>query len=485
MGALLSLPLLAVPSMGTLVSFAASCCGAATCSAVCSMCGKFRSSMATRIAYAVILLINSMLSWLMLTPWALKKLEHLTLDYMNITCQGKQCYGYIAVQRVNFALGVFHFLLAMLLFGVKSSRDGRAGLQNGYWGPKIIAWLALVVITFFIPEEFFRVWGQYFALILAMLFVLLGLILLVDLAHTWAEYCLQKIEDNDSRAWRGVLIGSTLGMYTISFAMTIIMYIFFANGGCKMNQAAITINLLVLLGISFISVHPTIQEYNPRAGLAQAAMVSIYCTYLTMSAVSMEPDDHQCNPLIRARGTRTATIILGAIVTMLTIAYTTTRAATQGIALGSNTGHNYYSKLASSEPDSEHSMVDQQPVSSRREMRAEALRAAVEAGSLPANALDDDDDDSDMADDGAGGKDDERGGTQYNYSLFHVIFMLATCWVATLLTQNIDFETQGDFAAVGRTYWASWVKIVSAWVCYAIFGWSLLAPVVLPDRFGN
>lgn len=194
----------------------------------------------------------------------------------------------------------------------------------------------------------------------------------------------------------------------------------------------------------------------------------------------MEPDEHHCNPLIRARGTRTASIVIGAIVTMLTIAYTTTRAATQGIALGSHTGHSY-SKLNSDE--TEHGMVDQQPSSARREMRAEALRAAVEAGSLPAKALDDDDDD-DFSDDGHGGKDDERGGTQYNYSLFHAIFLLATCWVATLLTQNIDFEHQGDFAAVGRTFWASWVKIVSAWVCYAIYTWSLVAPVAMPDRFG-
>ena len=458
--------------------------------------------MATRIAYAVMLLLNSILSWLMLTPWALKKLEHLTLDYMAITCEGKQCYGFVAVQRVNFALGLFHFFLALLLLGVKTSRDGRAALQNGYWGPKIIVWLAFIVMTFFIPEAFFQVWGKYFALIGAMMFVLLGLILLVDLAHTWAEYCLQKIEDYDSRAWRGVLIGSTLGMFTMSFAMTIVMYIFFANSGCPMNQSAITvshpiclryicqaktsiqINLLVLLIIAVISVHPTVQEYNPQAGLAQSAIVSVYCTYLTMSAVSMEPDDHHCNPLIRARGTRTASIVLGAVLTMLTIAYTTTRAATQGIALGSHTSH-AYSKVSSD--DSEHGLVDQQPSSSRREMRAEALRAAVEAGSLPANALDDNDDDDDSVDgvsDGRGGKDDEKLGTQYDYSLFHVIFMLATCWVATLLTQNIDFENTGDFAAVGRTYWASWVKIVSAWVCYGIFGWSLVAPVVLPDRFG-
>jgi hypothetical protein len=66
--------------------------------------------------------------------------------------------------------------------------------------------------------------------------------------------------------------------------------------------------------------------------------------------------------------------------------------------------------------------------------------------------------------------------------------MLATAWIATLLTQNINADKNlhtghEDFMPVGRTYWASWVKIVSSWVCYGIFGWTLMAPVILPDRF--
>jgi serine incorporator 1/3 len=367
------------------------------------------------------------------------------------------------------------------LLGVKSSKDPRAALQNGYWGPKIIVWLLFLVLTFLIPESFFTVWGHYFAFIGAMLFVLLGLILLVDLAHTFAEYCLEKIESYDSSGWRVLLIGSTLGMYALSVAATIVMYIFFAKSNCKMNQAAITVNLILFLIVSFISIHPTIQEYNPKAGLAQSAIVAIYCTYLTLSAVSMEPDDQQCNPLVRANGARTATTVLGAIVTMLTIAYTTTRAATQGFALSSSTSHSY---VRLGDEEVEHGMVDQQPTASRRQMRAEALRAAVEAGSLPANALDDDDDDSD---DGKDSKDDERGGTQYNYTLFHIIFFLGTCWVASLVTQsqpNFEIEKGHEIAAIGRSYWASWVKIVSSWVCYMIYSWSLLAPVLLPDRFG-
>lgn len=471
---------MALPSVGTLITVGTSCCGAATCSAVCSACGKFQNSMATRIAYAFILLINSTVSWIMLTPWALKKLQHMTMDYMEIRCDGKECHGWVAVHRINFALGLFHLILALLLLGVRSSKDSRAALQNGFWGPKIVVWIGFVVMSFFIPESFYFVYGPYIALFCAMLFLLLGLILLVDLAHSWAEVCLQKIEDSDSQVWRGLLIGSTVGMYVASVVMTILMYVFFASSGCAMNQAAITINLIVFLITSVISVQPVVQEHNPRAGLAQAAMVTAYCTYLTMSAVSMEPDDHHCNPLIRSRGTRTASIVLGALVTMATIAYTTTRAATQGIALGSKGGHNYTQLGAD---DNEHGLVTQQP-SSRREMRAEALRAAVDSGSLPASALDESDDEDE--DDESSTKDDERGSTQYNYSLFHIIFYLATTWVATLLTQNLDPDSQtvDDFAPVGRTYWASWVKIISAWVCYAIYLWTLVAPVIMPDRFG-
>jgi hypothetical protein len=179
----------------------------------------------------------------MFTPWALNKLQHLTLDYMTITCDGKQCHGFVAVHRINFALGSFHAILALLLLGVRSSKDGRAKIQNAFWGPKLVAWLGLIVLTFLIPERFFIIWGNYFALFGAILFLLLGLILLVDLAHTWAEYCLEKIEHHDSRAWRGLLLGSTLAMYLGSVALTIVMYIFFAHSGCSMNQAAITVSL--------------------------------------------------------------------------------------------------------------------------------------------------------------------------------------------------------------------------------------------------
>ena len=66
------------------------------CSSGCN--GKCSNSNMTRIVYALLLAINSIISWIMLTPWAIKKLEHLTMDYMQIRCKGNDCFGFVAVR---------------------------------------------------------------------------------------------------------------------------------------------------------------------------------------------------------------------------------------------------------------------------------------------------------------------------------------------------------------------------------------------------
>jgi hypothetical protein len=47
---------------------------------------------------------------------------------------------------------------------------------------------------------------------------------------------------------------------------------------------------------------------------------------------------------------------------------------------------------------------------------------------------DDEDDDEDVGAPGAADRDDERTGTRYNYSWFHIIFVMATMYTAALLT---------------------------------------------------
>lgn len=475
MGAAISLPLIPITSL-------ASCCGAATCSALCtSIGGTFQSSILTRITYAFILLLNSLFSWIALSPFIVHKLEKASFGFINNKCgpDGSECISFTSVYRINFALGIFHLILAGLLVNVKSTSNPRAVIQNGCWKMKIFAWLSLITVNFLlIPDNFFIFYGNNIAIIFSTIFLGIGLILLVDFAHAWAETCLEKIEMEDLTGegeynagfWKKLLIGGTLTMYISSIVLTIIMYWFFAGSGCNMNRTAITLNVVFGIIISIMSVNQTIQESNPHAGLAQSSMVVIYCTYLVMSAVSSEPDDKYCNPLIRSKGTRTASVVLGAFFTFIAVAYTTTRAAANSAFIDLDTAIDSSDGYISSQPNV------------RNEMRYQAIKQAVDEGLLPESALNQ----MNLYDDelnGDNANDEERNTVKYNYTLFHIIFFLATQYVATLLTINVQQDDLGDFVPVGRTYFSSWVKIVSSWVCFVLYGWSLIAPVLWPDRF--
>ncbi|CAO3664278.1 unnamed protein product [Umbelopsis ramanniana] len=487
MGALLSC--VALPAIGTVGAWAASCFSAAACSLACKSC-NCNNSIATRIGYALILLLNSILAWLMLSNWAIKQLEHLTLDYLKLDCAGGKCYGILAVHRVCFALVLFHAIIGLLVLGVHDSRQKRAALQNGWWGPKILLWIGLVVASFFIPNGFFIFWGNHIALIGAAIFILLGLVLLVDFAHNWSESCLEKWEMSDNNKWKWVLIGGTLLMFAGAITLTGIMYGYFALNGCSLNQFFVTFNMILCFIITFLCVTPAVQEANPRSGLSQSSIVVIYCTYLILSAVANEPNDKQCNPLRKSVGPQTTSVVLGAIFTFLAIAYSTSRAATQLRAL--TTKNDYETLNTSSAVPLRTNQVDagarnmDPNVSSSRQ----ALIAAVESGALPASALNESDDEDD---DSYDTKDDERHGAVYNYSFFHFIFAIAVMYVAMLLTNwntivDVPDDAQtdnGDLVRIGQSYTAVWVKVVSSWLCHLIYGWTLVAPVVMPDRFGD
>lgn len=366
---------------------------------------------------------------------------------------------------------------------------------------------------FFIPNEFFIVWANYFSLIFASIFIVVGLVLLVDFAHTWSETCLDKWETTEAPFWKYTLIGSTLGMYAAMITVTGLLYGYFSGSGCGLNTFFITFNLLLCIVITGLCISPAVQEANPRSGLAQSSMVSAYCTYLIASAL-MNRDNAECNPIVRGRagGAKTTTVVIGACFTFLAIAYSTSRAATQSKALvgkrraelNKSSAPNGYGPLATHESTSEEDgggITTKQPMR-KEDLRIQALRAAVEAGSLPASALEEDDDDDDdvgsLGGGGSGGgdeRDDERNGTRYDYTFFHIIFAMAACYTAMLLTDwrfvklggpSPDPSEDGaPMVFIGRSHAAMWMRIISSWLCMAIYSWSLVAPVLLPDRFGD
>lgn len=343
-------------------------------------------------------------------------------------------------------------------------------------------------------------WANYVAPFLATAFIILGLVLLVDAAHTWSETCLYNWERFDSDLWKLLLLGTTFGLYGGVVVTTILLFVYFSPSGCALNTTLITLNVVVIVALTALSVHPRIQEANPRSGLAQSSMVLAYCTYLLASAL-INRDDKHCNPIAGKRGdsSKTTSVVVGAMFTFIAIAYSTTRAATQSTLISTDASAQVdapagYGPLAT---DDTPQVITQQP-QGQDSLRIEAIRAAVDAGSIPASALDAelrkaDDDDDDDDDDAPAARDDERNETRYNYSAFHLTFALAACYTAMLLTdwQRVKLtgaprgpdEGSPPVVFIGVSSRAMWMRIVSSWVCAAIYAWTLIAPILLPDRF--
>jgi serine incorporator 1/3 len=98
--------------------------------------------------------------------------------------------------------------------------------------------------------------------------------------------------------------------------------------------------------------------------------------------------------------------------------------------------------------------------------------------------------------------------TSFQYSWFHIIFVLGAMYVAMLLTDWYEISrifvgalitytlylrnfiragssspsTDGEDIYIGRSETAMWMRIVSSWVCMLLYIWSLLAPALMPDR---
>ncbi|KAI8320014.1 putative membrane protein TMS1 [Martensiomyces pterosporus] len=414
----------------------------------------------------------------MTTSWGIDLVKRISWGFISLKCPEGVCYGTLAVHRMCFSLSLWHLILGALTMGVVDSRNPRAKVQNSLWGIKFVGWVVLAVLSFLIPSGFFEFYSKYIAMFGAAIFLLIQLVLLVDFAYNLAEACIDRWEDTGRPLWRNLLVSGTVVMYLAFAAMTVVDYVFFAAEGCGRNQFFITANMLLCIVVSVIAIHPLVQEANLKSGLAQAGMVTAYATYLVTSALAGSPPgdaekgEPVCNPLAKMAGARATMAVVGAFFTIGAICYSTTNAATKSSTLIRSSNNSDYEPLSTEES----AVPLTQP--SNAQLRQNALRDAVASGALPASALDSAAEEEGEED----GEDDERFGVQYSYTFFHFVFCLASMYAAMLLTNWNSIDSNDSVIIIGRSKSAVWVKVVTSWLCILLYSWTLVGPVVLPDR---
>ncbi|NP_001399382.1 serine incorporator 3 isoform 8 precursor [Mus musculus] len=200
----------AVLGVFSLASWVPCLCSGASC-LLCSCCPISKNSTVTRLIYAFILFLGTIVSCIMMTEGIqtqLKKIPGFCEGGFQIkmvdTKAEKDCdvlVGFKAVYRINFAVAIFFFAFFLLMLKVKTSKDPRAAVHNGFWFFKIAAIIGIMIGSFYIPGgSFTEVWFVA-GMLGASFFIIIQLVLLVDMAHSWNELWVNRMEEGNPRLW--------------------------------------------------------------------------------------------------------------------------------------------------------------------------------------------------------------------------------------------------------------------------------------------
>uniref|UniRef100_A0A1A7Z6R5 Solute carrier family 12 (Potassium/chloride transporters), member 6 n=1 Tax=Iconisemion striatum TaxID=60296 RepID=A0A1A7Z6R5_9TELE len=207
--------------------------------------------------------------------------------------------------------------------------------------------------------------------------------------------------------------------------------------------------------ISIVSILPKIQKAQPHSGLLQASLISLYTMYVTWSAMTNNPN-RNCNPSLLSLVANVSTTqppadsnpgqvqwwdaqsIVGLIIFLFCTLYASIRSS-------SNTQVNKLMQTEEGGGSGGEGVVGE-----------DGIRRAV---------------------------DNEEEGVSYNYSFFHFHLCLASLYIMMTLTNWYQPDT--TMQVMQSSMPAVWVKMSSSWLGLGVYLWTLLAPLIFPNRDFN
>lgn len=407
----------------------ASCCAACTCG-LCTSVASGISRRSARLAYCGLFALSLIVSWI-LREFAAPLLEKLPWINTSSETLPTEWFQTSAVLRVSLGNFLFFTIFALIMIGVKDQNDRRDSWHHGGWIFKLAVWAVLIILMFFLPNVVVTIY-ETLSKFGSGLFLLVQVILLLDFTHTWNDAWVEK----DGQKWYIALLAVSVICYIATYSFSGVLFMWFNPSGqdCGLNVFFIVMTMILAFAFAIIALHPKV-----NGSLLPASVISVYCAYLCYSGLSSEPRDYACNGLHKhSKSVSIGTLVLGMLTTVLSVVYSAVRA-------GSST--TFLSPPSSPKTGSRKPLIE--------------------------------------SDDMESGKDDSKGAearpVSYSYTFFHLIFALASMYSAMLLTGWTS--STSDSSELTDVGWTSvWVRICTEWVTAALYVWTLVAPLVLPDR---
>ncbi|KAK4767441.1 hypothetical protein SAY86_015191 [Trapa natans] len=235
------------------MSCLASCLFASTCG-LCSSVASGISKRSARLAYCGLFGLSLIVSWVLREVGA-PLLEH--LSWINTSSHTKAWFQIQAVLRVGLGNFLFFGILALIMIRIKDQNDRRDSWQHGGWVAKMVIWVLLVVLMFFIPNVVISIYATI-SKFGAGMFLLVQVIILLDFTHSWNDAWVEK----DEQKWYIALLVISIVCYIATFTFGGILFIWFNPSGhdCGLNVFFMVMSLILPVIFTIVALHPTVSH---------------------------------------------------------------------------------------------------------------------------------------------------------------------------------------------------------------------------------
>eukprot|EP00299_Pterocystis_sp_00344_P017759 c8900_g1_i2.p1 GENE.c8900_g1_i2~~c8900_g1_i2.p1 ORF type:complete len:355 (+),score=79.31 c8900_g1_i2:286-1350(+) len=348
-------------------------------------------------------------------------------------CGDDDCAGNGMVLRISLAMVLVASILAVLLFGVSSGSQPRAAIQNSFFSIKWVLLAGIAVATVWMDNKSLMAYA-YTSAVLSSLFMVAGIVLMLEWAHTWNDTWVSYLDQSDSKFWGVAIIGTSLFIFSGSIVVWALLIHYYGGDHCTHTNAFVSVTIVLSVIVTITSVFDKVKN----GALLPSAVMVAYATYLLASAVINIPSDNSSECVARHsridKATQKGIYSVGVIFTIVCVGYCTIRRASYGESL--------------------------KP--SERKTVSAADRNDAEGGEVI---------------------EDEEDHTEYNYSFFHVVYVVGAMYLSmVLINWDLSLQLKDDQLGSKSTWTAVWVKMGSQWAAFAIYFWSLIAPLVCSGR---
>ena len=265
--------------------------------------------------------------------------------------------------------------------------------------------------------------------------------------------------------WLMALLVLSVGLFAGAITGLALLFEYF--GGCSNSDTFNSLALILIVGFTICQLFVLPEDSSTSGQTSQAnslltsAIVASYVVYLTFVSDSANPNE-KCNPMYSQRE-NLLSVVLGISFTFITLCSTVYFASDSMTSLvgkrQSNGGVTTQRDLETVLTEGAEKETDERPSSSGGKQRASLSRMLSNSDVETSAAA-----------------------TSSNACKFNLVMVLISCYWCVVLTNWGNPGGGASSASPTAGNLAMWMNISASWICCFLYGWTIVAPKLFPDR---